>query len=588
MKFPMSKLIVSSLVIGSVFTGACGSDKKHQDRATSPDSTLSPSPLPNAPQVEVPSSGGLTSDQEFLSSDLNGLQLNEVKLDLEGDFRILQVERDSAGNYYLALVADIVRKGATASEPAFSLVKLDSAGAELWRFPTRENIAATSETPERVGSYLAGSLSHMSVSDSGEIILSGIRSFKQKIVEGTFKNFKPAQWTVGKNGADTAPAVYLGDVAFISRIDGAGSAADSPRQLSQLKLAVPLWWRPLAARRLSDGNMMLESTSGGGADGFVVQSQILSNDLSKLVSSTCFLSPAASRSVGSNSMAMVAATAAEAQVKRMDQAPGASYIAPPETQEPNFLAGLATEISKNNGRCWDALNSQMMGPQSETIRIHKPQSLAAGQMMTAKVEAMIDLMSVQTSFEEYEIDHKLVSGSSAWGLNSDGPKSEAFEQGRAQISAAGGEIILLGMSAVDMFGNSELVLSNGRNTQSKAWTMQLGSNSGRTPSSVDFAVMSNGNQSVAAWLDVHSPGETNAGNRALHLKSVGPVNGQSESKLSMSVPESTGHNSFSSVRLRNAGGGRLAVFATAGTRALASPENNARMESATLLIGFSK
>jgi hypothetical protein len=587
MKSLVATWIKSSLLCGSVLFGACGSDNEKQNNPQ-PESSKSPSPSAEVPAAEVPSSGNLTTQKSYSASDIEGLQLTEVKLDLEGDFRILQVERDASGNYYLALVTDITRKGATVSEPAFALLKLDASGTEIWRFPTRENIASTAETADRVGSFLAGSLSHMSVSESGEIVLSGIRSFRHKIADGEFKNFKPAQWTVGKNGGDNAPAVHLGDIAFISRIDGRGNAADSPRQLSQLKLAVPLWWRPLAARRLADGNLMLESTSGGGADGYVMQAQVLSQDLNKLVYSACYLSPAASAAVGGNYLVMAAATAAEAQVKRMDQVPASSYVAPPDTAEANFLAALSTEITKNHGRCWDALDSQMMGTPTETIKIHKPQSLAAGQVMTAKVESLTDLLTTQTSFEEYEVDYKMVAGSSGWGLNTDGPKSDAFEQGRARLSTVAGAMVLIGLSPVDMFGNSELQLSNGRNTQAKAWTMLLGANSGRSPSSVDLVEMAAGSLSVAAWLDVHSPGETNAGNRALHLKNVGSDLGQHDAKLSFSVPESTGHNCFSSVRLRNDGNRRLAVFATAGTRVLSSSENNARMESATLLIGFSK
>ncbi len=549
---------------------------------------------PDEPQEELaPVEEPRVKPKKKVSGALNvgTLKLVETNIDLVGDFRIKKVEQDAAGYHYVALVSDVKATEESDPVPGYAIIKFDSKGQEVWRFPTLENAAVTTVSDETIGAYLLGALADMHVTPAGDVFLVGIRAKELSLKESdSIANFKAGGWQLMDltfTGEGTPRQDNFGNLAFLSRIRGAGLEKDSPKFESYATLAAPLWWTPHAIWMDESGAITLESSSGGTSDGVVQQVQRIDADFATVRESACFVSRGVNGSVGDQRLLNIAVTAPESLVNLMTAALTAKFEEKDIAEVSNYLSTSFTKLRGEQGRCWDLIGSRVMPSDDEAFRIKRPDALAAGEAMSSKVESLEDLLLGKKSFEEYEITNSAIVGSRSWTPDVFGPQYQTLEVGHARWFALGDEMIHVGLGGADILGKNELLIGNARIVEKKSWQVSLETSSQRHPASIDMAVI--GKNVVTAWTDVHRPGETNAENRALRIAQIPTkqLDGDSLTVHEFEVPASTGHASFSSVRLASGKGNSLAVFATVGTRE-GEASAVAKMKQATLLIGFTK
>lgn len=551
---------------------ACGSIRGSGGDDTPPPPVVQEAPQQAEPStVEAPVALAATADLK-----LESLAFVETNIDLTGDFRVKKVQRDNQGHYYVALVSDVMDKQEKPVGPGYAILKFDTAGKELWRFPTLENSATDPISPNKVGSYLLGALSDMYVTAEGNLWLIGLDSYQTAIAaagSGTISNFGKINW------AEAAFQLMPGsvNVVFISQIAGEGLTANAPKAVSKTLLAAPTWWSPRSIRTDADGAIVVESSTGGTTDGIVQQVQRIDPSFGRVIESACYISKGVNASTGSARLLNVA------------------FSAPA-----NLVSGMLVPIVKSAdkaaldaqaGRCWDIVGTRVMPAEDKAFKIQVPSVLAAGQLITSRIESQGDLLpSSKNSFEEYDVSNEFISGSKTWASENFQSQSDSIEYGHARLFAMGNELMHFGLAKPDLFGKSLLVVGNGRLLETKSWQIDLKTNSQRFPASLDLLVTADNKHVLTTWTDLHLAGETSADSRALRIAQI-PTDSlkQAQAKhFEFEVPTSTGHSSFSSVRLADGANGQVAVFATIGTRNVASPPEGSKMKQAMLLIGFTK
>lgn len=574
-----SRLIYAALFSTLVATG-CGG-KTGGGSAT-------PVPVPVAsPEAQVEP----VVETPIEAFDLKTMTFIETNIDLIGDFRVKKVERDAKGHYYVALVSD-VKVGAT-STPGYALMKFDESGKELWRFPTFENTSTNGGTAssERAGSFLLGALADFHVTPLGEIWTIGIKQAGVNMSASTIKNLAKYNLVSPLATSDQATVSYrMGNVVFLSHIVGSGVTPDAPKALSYEQLAAPTWWQPLSIRVDSTNAIAIESASGPWAahGGVTQQVQLIAPDFSKVVNSVCYVAAVASASSGEPRLINLAVAAPAELIAKL---PGVFTAAAAPAAVPTAAVAIElarAAVSAASGGCWDLIGATFMPKENPKFIVNKPTALAAGQEIIARVESLSDLLNGTKAFEEYDISNLSTAGSEPWIQGIAAGQSQAFEKSYAQCIASGNELIYIGLSSEDIIDNNKLFLGNGRSTAGKAWSVDLITQNGRSPGSFDILDAKGVTGLFAAWTDVHQPGETNEGNRGLHLAQIDPAHPETFIPQEFEAPITTGHSSFSSVRLADGPGGKIAVFATVGTRNHEFSADNAQMQQATLIIGFTK
>ena len=549
------------------------------------DDSAGPSPeTPEAHQANETAPTVVPETKASQAIDVGGLTMNEVSLNLPGDFRVQQVERDSSGSFYVSLISN-AKKADNSTTPAFAILKLDKSGKEVWRFPTSENAAAPQSSPDTVGPFFIGSLANIHVTDSGDVLLIGIRDWGVKISSDTSvvnlalanSNF-PASKIAGAASAD-----HVGNVAFIAALSGAGTTADSPRILSYARLATPVWWTPRSISRQADGSITIQSDTGAIGDGYVQQYQHVDMALSKVIDSACFATRTPNPASGKDRLVAVASSASTEIVTSMTKAPTMAV-------DGADLSTVVKSLSGDTGRCWDAIGSRMMPTGDNAFKILQPSILASGQAMTSKVESLNDIVTGGNLFSEYDSDNSVVLGSQFAPVNLATAVATTAESTIARSFSSGSELAYMGIGSPDLLGRSILSIGNQRSSDPKSWKIELGSSNLRSPASLDMTMSPDSRFIFAAWTDVHFSGETLAGNRALRIAQI-PMETKSLEKtkiVSLDVPAKTGHVSYSSVRMTPYADNGVAIFATAGTPDGVSKAPLLQMKYSTLLVGFLK
>jgi hypothetical protein len=601
----MRAISLAAIVIGT-FQTACFEKKKKDNPIVVVDPANAKNP--DGDGDKAPGEGENKPENDQVSTALNteSLTFLETQIDLLGDFRVKKVERDSTGNYYAAFVSDVRETAVSSAVPGYALIKFDAAGKELWRFPTLATVENAPISNSRIGSYMRGALSDMQVTADGRIFLIGLAQYAQDLPNPPADRPAPAGTIANLNSARGWPRAErqlpdlsiltrrLVNVTFLKQLLGGGITANSPSVISQTVLATPVWWTPTAVHMDSDGAVSIESASGLVQNvGVVQQIQRIDANFSKVLESVCFVSQNIHASSGKYRLVNLATAASASAVERMSAPVILTYSDVDASTDPEAFrtAILTHENTRENGRCWDLIGSRVMPADDTNFKIIKPSILVDGQAMTSKVASLSDLLpSGKNSFEEYGITTKGVEGSPSWTPLYFESQAKSSELSSARWFALGSELIHLGLDTEDLFGNHLLVVGNGRMNAEKSWRVALRSSSERSPGSLDLVSIGNGQHLAIAWTDVHLPGESNAENRGLRIAQlpIGSLTQDQAQLFQFEVPASTGHSSFSSVRLADAGNGGLAVFATVGTREANSSAELAVMKQATLLIGFTK
>jgi hypothetical protein len=572
------KYVNLGLVVCIAATTLVGCKKKHK-KGSSPDTPVveevekitKPTKPMKKPKAVVPT--------EF--------SFVEKELELQGDFRVKTVKRDGNGNYYAAIVSDIVNEDKSV-QPGYLVIKFDEVGEEVWRFPTRENVAVDADTIDRKGSYLLGSLTDIHVTEFGDIYLLGLRTTNHFIQPGeAWKNFKEANWplakaTVGSLGARTA------NVVFVSKIEGSGMDANSPQFSSYTNLVSPVWWTPNAIKTDLEGDLIIESSSDG-ANGVVQQTQVIQKDFEYVKNSICYISQGRNSSSNSDQKLINVASGApvglvENMLKPLTMSLPVTTVE--ATTPEQFNADALKANAQNKGRCWDLIKSTVMVADDEGVNVVKPTVAAEGEEMTSQVESLEDLISESNDFEAYKVTNEYISGSNSWETNPFALQASTFQGGFSNWFGIDDEFIHVGLDRLNQVGSSQLVIGNGRTFKQKSWKINLRSSTQRQPGSID--VRKSESSIYVAWTDLHLTAETFANERSLRIANI-PTASKVQKDVEFfefNVPEETGHSSFSSVRLADGPNDFPAVFATVGTRQDGSNPKAASMASSTLLIGF--
>ncbi len=577
MKLSNQKSALALIAITALMNGCGGDEKKKANNDNS------------IPVVEEPSTQEVpVVDTPVVESKIDSLQLTDTKIDLEGDFRIKKVQRDAVGNYYVAVVSTVKENPTSQPVRGYVVIKFDTNGKELWRFPTVENASSTPNSNNKIGSYLVGNLTDMDVNKDGEILLFGLKSsMVQLTIDLRAVNFSPAKWPstvwpASEANGNAQRSDFLGNLVFITKVKGSGVTAHAPIAETTTTLASPVWWQPIAISWEAAGSILIESSSGGNATGIVKNVERLNGKLTKISAATCYLAPKAVSASGSSRLAQVASTASASLVESMT-APLKMSIEIGAANLEAYNSSARSAVMAEMGRCWELFGAKVMSAEDTQQNIVKPTMLAAGQNMTFRVASEKDLLDKKQTFESYDLDAANIPLENPWYANQVEPSVNPFENPLAKWTDVESELVYLGLSGADLLGNRNLILSNYRLTEAKAWKVELQTNSMRQPASLDL--MRADSELLIAWTDLHLAGETNAGLRALRIAKVDASKPSDDSMevTSLDVPASVGHMTFTSVRLARASSG-AAVFATAGT-----PSTDAtKIEHATLLIGFTK
>lgn len=573
--------IVPILAAASLF--ACGGSKGGGD---------SPTPVPEQVVAEEPAPVTETPAVTPTPAAVK-LVFKETNVDLVGDFRVFKVKRDSTGNFYVAFVSDVKpTPDATAEVPGYTVIKFDQTGKELWRFPTLENSLVSNPTSGSAGSYMLGILADMDVSPEGRILMVGVKTVNTDIAKLSLSNFSKTLFTKGvvkttttaADGTATVTTVdsWTGNVNFFVTIDGSGLGANDPSITSEHFLASSIAWKPISAKYDDDTNSFVLVSSTGGSGLAVMQAQRIKTDFSTVKESVCYAAQQAHAPTTDRQFVNMSIYAPEASTVKMSAAPTLSV----ESGKAEDL--LALVKANDAGRCWNIFTATLMTETEEGITIYKPKNLAAGESMESQVEYIEDLFSKANEFKAYKIHNELFSQSETWINDMFGPQYLRIEGATTTMAAVGNGLAHFSFANQDMAGHKQLIVGNGLNAEDDGWKVFTKSNSNRSPGSLD--IINAGTQVVAAWTDLHAAGETNADNRALRLVRM-PANDLTGTKTtyeSHEVPASTGHSTFSSVRLAAAKDGTLVVFATVGTKLEGTSPQSARLKQATLLIGITE